>query len=559
MRGGGFVQIFKDFSNWSTVAVVPHVANANNKISRIFWIAIFIFVLGMFGYELYILIAKFFSYPATVNTEILFQKQVCPPPSPDRGLVFFSIGIFFQIFPVVTVCNMNPYKYTVVKSNTNFQGVNNLMTAYSQAVTGTYTSDKWGLYEEKTEVYDLDARAADALVLEANLISDANKAPALYSYSDLVQDCMFAGQPCAESDFTKFIDPVYGACYSFNENTNLNYSVSREGIQFGLKLMMTVTQTKTSGTTDFLPTTRLAGARVGINSRGNEPGLDSNGIDAGVGYESAVSVTLTQHVRAKRPYGKCVAREPDGTDYYKNYTYTLETCFNGCKQRDTVAKCSCANPRLALGPGDTACQPVKADLDCLQDLKGNQTNSDPNINLLLECSCNPPCDESTYTPTVSLAQFPSTSYYVATSSTAGVGSCSSSNSNFASKSACQTWYNNNGMILQVFLETLSYELYTETAGYTVSNVINDLGGQAGLWLGLSVISVVEMTGLLLVMGAFCVSGGAIKIAPDDDEIENDHRIKDVEDVKNELDHMEKRHGEMESDGDDGPSDNKKEK
>lgn len=27
------------------------------------------------------------------------------------------------------------------------------------------------------------------------------------------------------------------------------------------------------------------------------------------------------------------------------------------------------------------------------------------------------------------------------------------------------------------------------------------------------------------MGAFCVSGGAIKIAPDDEEIEKDHRIK----------------------------------
>lgn len=30
---------------------------------------------------------------------------------------------------------------------------------------------------------------------------------------------------------------------------------------------------------------------------------------------------------------------------------------------------------------------------------------------------------------------------------------------------------------------------------------------------------------MLVMGAFCVTGGAIKMAPDDDEIENDHRIK----------------------------------
>ncbi|CAP30945.2 Protein CBR-ASIC-2 [Caenorhabditis briggsae] len=517
----------------------------------------------MFAYELYILIAKFFSYPATVNTEILFEKQ---------------------IFPVVTVCNMNPYKYTVVKSNTAFQGVNSLMTAYSNAVAGTYGTDKWGLYEEQTEEYDLDARAADALVLEANLISDTNKAPALYTYSDLVQDCSFAGIPCAESDFKKFIDPVYGACYSFNEDASLNYSVSREGIQFGLKLMLTVTVgwPRKSKKSFSLPANqnqwnyrlfanhKLAGARVAVNSRGNEPGLDSNGIDAGVGYESAVSVTLTQHVRAKRPYGKCVSREPDTSDYYKNFTYTLETCFNGCKQRDTVAKCNCANPRLKLGPADTACQPIKADLDCLQGLKGNQTNSDPNIDLLVECSCNPPCDESTYTPTVSLAQFPSTSYYVATSSSAGVGSCYSSNSNFANKAACQKWYNNNGMILQVFLETLSYELYTETAGYTVSNVINDLGGQAGLWLGLSVISVVEMTGLLLVMGAFCVSGGAIKIAPDDDDIANDHRIKvrrdyklqtcnfqffenfqDVEDVKNEIDHMDKRHAEMDdSDGDD---------
>ena len=52
--------------------------------------------------------------------------------------------------------------------------------------------------EEKTEEYDLDARAADALVLEANLISEANKAPALYTYADLVQDCSFAGAPCAE-------------------------------------------------------------------------------------------------------------------------------------------------------------------------------------------------------------------------------------------------------------------------------------------------------------------------------------------------------------------------
>lgn len=57
-----------------------------------------------------------------------------------------STSKFIQIFPVVTVCNMNPYKYSVVKSNSAFSSVNTLMTTYSDATVGTFSTDKWGLY-----------------------------------------------------------------------------------------------------------------------------------------------------------------------------------------------------------------------------------------------------------------------------------------------------------------------------------------------------------------------------------------------------------------------------
>ncbi|CAI5439491.1 unnamed protein product [Caenorhabditis angaria] len=528
MRTGGLLQIFKDFSNWSTVAVVPHIANATHKISRAFWIIVFLFVLGMFIYELYIVISKFFSYPATVNTEIFFEKLA---------------------FPVVSICNMNPYKYSKVQSTSAFSNFNSLMTAYKNAMAGSYSGDSYGFSETSGQSYDLDARAYDAQILEAYQISDAQKEPALYTFADLVQDCTFAGSPCSSSDFTRYIDPVYGACYSFNSDKSLNFSVSRQGIQFGLKMVITVGQTLVNNNNDFLPTTKQAGARVGILARGVLPGLDNNGIDVGVGSDTAISISYTQNIRAKKPYGKCVDREPTSTDYYQNYTYTLETCFEGCKQRDTVKHCSCANPRFALGASDTACQPNKNDLDCLQTLKGNQTNSaDPNIDLLTECSCNPPCNEDTYSTTVSFAKFPATKYYVAVSDDSTIGSCTTS-SKFSSQTACQNWYSSNGLILQVFFATLSYEVYTETSGYTIGNIINDLGGQAGLWLGLSVISCVEMTGLLLVMCGFAAKGGKVKINPDDDDFEGDHRIKDVEDVKKELDHMEKNHKDMGMDSD----------
>ncbi|VDM76935.1 unnamed protein product [Strongylus vulgaris] len=70
------------------------------------------------------------------------------------------------------------------------------------------------------------------------------------------------------ADFTRFVDPIYGACYSFNEDSSLNYSTNRAGMKFGLKLLVTISQETTESVNDFLPTTAVAGARIAIHPRG---------------------------------------------------------------------------------------------------------------------------------------------------------------------------------------------------------------------------------------------------------------------------------------------------
>lgn len=44
---------------------------------------------------------------------------------------------------------------------------------------------------------------------------------------------------------------------------------------------------------------------------------------------------------------------------FQDKTYTLETCFFGCRQRDTISKCGCANPRFHKRSTDAWCKPTK--------------------------------------------------------------------------------------------------------------------------------------------------------------------------------------------------------
>ncbi|VDO58159.1 unnamed protein product [Haemonchus placei] len=513
----GLAQVLHDFANWSTVCGVPHIANARTRAWRIFWSVVFICMFSMFVYQLYTMIVKFISFPSNVNTEIFFKEQA---------------------FPVVTVCNSNPYKFSaILNQSNNLDTIKHLMDVYVGASSKSLTaSDEYGLYarneyptpqlcqcyhlnrpsvkkffssflkklqnlfskrlkkycshlfqELMNTDYEKEQRAWDALALEAAQLGEEMLNPALYTFGELITDCTFSGKKCSAADFTRIFDPIYGACYSFNEDSTLSYSTSRAGMKFGLKLLITVSQQTTSMVKDFLPTTKMAGARVAIHPRGVHAALDNNGINVGVGYQTAISLVSTRTQRLKEPYGKCVDTEPAATNLYK-----AMDCWYG------VSGAAPPNIYRVILVSDSD---GVLSVDCLTSLRGDQASTSPNISPLQDCSCGPPCSETSYLTTASISKFPAEDYFVATDPTQGVvsswfwGEYSMDIFNsFQDPRRCREWYAKNALLLQVFFETLKYESYTEVPSYGISPALNDLGGQAGLWLGLSVISVIEDIG-----------------------------------------------------------------
>ncbi|GMS93988.1 hypothetical protein PENTCL1PPCAC_16163, partial [Pristionchus entomophagus] len=78
----------------------------------------------------------------------------------------------------------------------------------------------------------------------------------------------------------------------------------------------------------------------------------------------------------------------------------------------------------------------------------------------------------------------------------GYGSCEYANYNFKGASECIKWYERNGLIFHIYYESLEVRSYVQAGTYPLVAMLSDIGGHAGLWLGMSLISVVEIFALL---------------------------------------------------------------
>lgn len=127
--------------------------------------------------------------------------------------------------------------------------------------------------------------------------------------------------------------------------------------------------------------------------------------------------------------------------------------------------------------------------------------------------------------------------------------CNNPNSVFGTDiPRCIKWYRENSAVLNVFYDGLDFEKNTEKQAYTVSyfhtvgrfrterydfsinmeivqigDAANDLGGQTGLFLGVSIISVVEVIMLFIITCGYCITGRRSKVEPVVHEVQLDPR------------------------------------
>ncbi|KAK0400541.1 hypothetical protein QR680_015306 [Steinernema hermaphroditum] len=325
-------------------------------------------------------------------------------------------------------------------------------------------------YENMTDEVAITTKTKEKLVLTMAGLPVHRRIALSYGKSEFIRMCSFNGKQCdIIDDFKLHVDPAFGNCYMFNHNKLAPLVSHRAGPSYGLRLMVYI------NSSDYLPTTEATGVRIAIHDQNEIPFPDTFGYSAPTGAVSSFGLSMKRVNRLPKPYGDCVRTdEPLPADYiYQKHKYEPEGCYKSCYQNTIVNNCGCSDPRYPTAKNETKpCDSLDViSRTCLivEGIKFTRNHT---------CKCKHPCQQDVYTTTYSAAKWPSGSFRV--------GDCT------MGVEKCIEHYSQHAAMLEIYYEQMSYEVLTESESYLLVNLVSDIGGQAGLWIGASVLTIIEI-------------------------------------------------------------------
>ncbi|XP_065114669.1 acid-sensing ion channel 1C isoform X3 [Paramisgurnus dabryanus] len=289
-----------------------------------------------------------------------------------------------------------------------------------------------------------------------------------HQLDEMLLECKFRGENCTSKNFTP-IYTRYGKCYTFNSGLDGNplLTTLKGGTGNGLEIMLDIQQDEylpVWGDTD--ETSYEAGIKVQIHSQDEPPFIDQLGFGVAPGFQTFVSCQQQLLQYLPPPWGDCRSSAMD-SEYFS--TYSITGCRIDCETRYLLENCNC---RMVHMPGtSTVCTPEQYK-DC----------ADPALDFLVEkdnnyCVCETPCNMTRYGKELSMVKIPS-----------------KASAKYLAKKFNKTeqYIGDNILVLDIFFEALNYEKIEQKKAYEVAGLLGDIGGQMGLFIGASVLTILEI-------------------------------------------------------------------
>ena len=361
-------------------------------------------------------------------------------------------------FPAVTVCNLNSFRVLGVLEELN---LTDLIQIAAPLVSGD----------------DIDSETCNQVMQSAstsstNILSGITfEELAVQSgqpVEDFIQGCFFAGESCG--NVTEVFEPVFtnlGICYTFNSGrVSPLFQSSGTGQRQGLQLLLNVNQQ--SNTTTILN----LGLIITINAQSEHPVPANLGIGVPAGRNAFISVKQRNTQDETKRNCTCSSQsnyEPT-FNFLPGTSYSESTCLVDCMHSTTADDCECIVARSFYSPGiprysqlpDCTLEKICCIVDALLFLQNN-------------CNCRSACSFTQYETSVSYSSLPAEEL----------------RSLAASFGLESTLFPNDFLTISVYFETLNVETQTTSNVYSFIALLSDIGGQVGLFLGLSVISVLQ--------------------------------------------------------------------
>ncbi|XP_077349826.1 acid-sensing ion channel 1C-like isoform X2 [Lithobates pipiens] len=358
----------------------------------------------------------------------------------------------FMTFPAITICNYNSFRKSRLTRN------------------DLEWLDKFLGWEDK-----------DKVIAGLNLTNDNFKPVQInmqefydrtgHSLNDMILECSYRNQDCGPLNFS-VVFTRYGKCYTFNSGKpgyDLLYTL-KGGTGNGLELMIDIQQD------EYLPvfgetaeTSLEAGVKVQIHSQEEPPFIDQLGFGVAPGFQTFVSCQQQQLKYLPPPWGDC-KDTPFKSSYFPNYSITA--CRIDCETRYILENCKC---RMVHMPGnETVCNPEQYVFCADVHLKKIDQAGENGASV---CSCETPCKMVRYGKELSMVKIPSkaSSIYLA---------------NKYNKT--EQYIAENVLVLDIFFEALNFETIEQKKAYEVAGLLGDIGGQMGLFIGASILTILEI-------------------------------------------------------------------
>ncbi|XP_033917868.1 acid-sensing ion channel 4 isoform X1 [Melopsittacus undulatus] len=351
-----------------------------------------------------------------------------------------------MVFPAITICNINRYRHSALTDADIFHLAN---------MTGLPPKDRDG------------HKATDLLYPDPDMADIVNRTG--HQLDDMLKSCNFSGENCSSRDFT-VVYTRYGKCYTFNGDRR-NPRVTRQGgMGNGLEIMLDIQQE------EYLPiwretneTSFEAGIRVQIHSQDEPPYIHQLGFGVSPGFQTFVSCQEQRLTYLPQPWGNCRA-SVQGEQTLPGYdTYSIAACRLQCEKEAVVRSCHC---RMVHMPGNESICSPNVYIEC----------ADHTLDAAVEdsqerCSCPTPCNLTRYGKEISMVRIPNkgSARYLARKY----------NKN-------ETYIRENFLVLDIFFEALNYEAIEQKKAYDLAGLLGDIGGQMGLFIGASILTILEI-------------------------------------------------------------------
>ncbi|XP_035666346.1 amiloride-sensitive sodium channel subunit gamma-like [Branchiostoma floridae] len=450
---------------------IPRAVTTKSFVRRLFWTCLFLASLSYFLYQAQTLVYKYIKYPVTTDVTIQWSALQ---------------------FPAVTICNANPLRYRqlVRLGSAEFENAGFIPKPANPPQNGSAPSTTQAPTTlANDDDYDYDAFHGDFETINSFTgllvqLNDSMKQSLGHQARDLIQECQFDGRPCSFRNFTLFTDSTYGNCFTFNKEEFIPgrspHSVTSAGPSHGLSLILYIEQE------EYIPRiAEKAGVRVVIHSNEVFPFPEAEGFDAPPGSLTSAGLRLTHISRLGGKYGDCT----DGAGHELLYPggYTQQNCIATCHQDHMINICGCADISYMLPQGATYCNFSTSVATCEEGVKRRIATAN------LTCACPASCSDRVFRKSIGLAEWPADSYLPTVLSKLRTKSRGPGTGILGDSDE----FKRNLLKVNIYYEALNFERITESPGYEVENLLGDIGGQLGLWVGMSCLSAMEIMEVLV--------------------------------------------------------------